>query len=447
MKNQQYTIMRKFFFSMFVVLLTATSLMAQDGAAALKNAKKAFDKFTLTQDAEALVEAAGLADQAFMSDEVKADPKLLNITGSIFAGYYNYYLTNRDPEAPADPIIGNAMVKAANAYMMAFSKSDKKGAKKASLKGLKNLQLNLSNQGKVAYQARDFGDASKVFQSVFKVHEFLGANGGETFYSDPLLLQEEKYFAALTALLSEDYTGAKKFYTELYEAKYNDASVYDGLSKIALQEKDNLAAEKYLAEGRDSFPEDKGLLFGQINLMLQEDKVEELMTSLQEGIEADPSNPSLYLVLAQTFEGLFNKNIEAGEDGEVNFGKAISTLEKGLSMVPDDAKLTYALGLMEFNRGATMSQELQALADDLSKEGGKKYDAMKPLVDAQFAKALPYFQKAEMANPSDQSTLQALKSMYARSSEFDLSNEFKARLERVQAGETIEKSYFKEKGM
>lgn len=437
--------MRKLFLSAFVLLLSASALMAQDGAAALKAAKKAFDKFTLSQDAEAVVEAATLADKAFMSDEVKSDPKLLNTLAPILAGYYTHYLANRTPEAPSAPVIDNAMGKAADAYMMAFSKAEKKGAKKAALKGLTLLQTNLSNQGKVDYQNQDYKKAYNAFVKGIEVDKFLNDNGGASLL---LSIDDEKYFAGLTALLTEDYAGAKPYFMELYENQdTTDASVYDGLAKIAMNEKDMDGAAGFLEAGRKVHPDDKGLLFSQINLYLQQGKMDVLMGSLDEGIAADPTNPSLYLVKAQTLETLYNQSLEAGTPDDAKFDQAVATLEGGLEKVPGNGKIIYALGLLEFNRGATMSQVLQTLADDLSKAGQKKYDAMLVKVDAQFEKALPYFQQAEMANPADRSTLQALKAMYARKDMIELSNEFKTRLETLESGGEVTKSYFKEKGM
>ena len=89
------------------------------------------------------------------------------------------------------------------------------------------------------------------------------------------------------------------------------------------------------------------------------------------------------------------------------------------------------------------TQELSKLADDYSKEGLKKYDALKEKVNAEFDKALPYFQDAERIDTNDQNTLVALKEIYARKNNLELSNEFKVRLERIQRGETNPTSYFK----
>lgn len=438
--------MRKVISSLFLLLFAATTMMAQEGAAAIKAAKKAFAKYQISQDLEAVVDAAQLVDKGFMSSEVKSDPKLLNTAGPIFAGYYAHYLSTRKSEEEK-PVIDQAMSKAVDAHMMAFNKSEKKGDKKAALKGLSLLQSNLSNEGKVAYQAKEYGKAKDAFIKGIELHEFLEANGGTSLLVGKLL-NDEMYFAGLTALLSKDNATAKKYLEALYqEDGYADASVYDALSKLAMEEKDMEAAAKYIEEGRKAFPEDQGLLFGQINLYMQQDKLDVLMSSLDEGIAAAPDNPSLYLVKAQAQEKLYTQSVEAGTPDEAAFDGAIATLEAGLEKIPGDARLIYNIGLLQFNRGAALSQKLQALSDDFSKEGQRKYDALLAKVDAQFDKALPFFKKAEMANPNDPSILQALRAIYARKDQIEVSNEFKARLEKVDSGGTNDTSYFKEKGM
>ena len=68
---------------------------------------------------------------------------------------------------------------------------------------------------------------------------------------------------------------------------------------------------------------------------------------------------------------------------------------------------------------------------------------MKEKVNGEFDKALPYFQKAEKVDANDMNTLIALKEIYARKNDLELSNEFKTRIERVQSGEMNATSYFK----
>jgi hypothetical protein len=62
-----------------------------------------------------------------------------------------------------------------------------------------------------------------------------------------------------------------------------------------------------------------------------------------------------------------------------------------------------------------------------------------------FVKALPYFKKSEVLNANDTNTLLALSEIYARTNEFEMSKEFKARLKVVNEGGQNEVPYFKGK--
>jgi hypothetical protein len=89
-----------------------------------------------------------------------------------------------------------------------------------------------------------------------------------------------------------------------------------------------------------------------------------------------------------------------------------------------------------------MSKELAVLEGDYSKEGTAKYEALQDKIFEEFDKALPYFQKAESLDPNDRNTLIALKEIYAKKNDIEMSNEFKARLDKLEAGETNDDSYF-----
>ncbi|SEP56949.1 tetratricopeptide repeat protein [Neolewinella agarilytica] len=441
--------MRNILFSMLVLLLSATALTAQTGADALKAAKKAFDSYSLNQDGEALKEAADMIQVAMKDGAVAADPKALLEAGDIYSGLIANYIQQRvvDPST-ANALVENAAVLGAKAYMEAFAKSEKKGGKKAALKGLTGIQGNVSNEGIYAIQDKNYEASFEAFQTSVMLHNFLKENGGESAL-DEAKLNDEKYYAGLSAILLEKFDDAEVMFKDLYDAKYDDSGLYDGLYKVYSGKGDMKMAGKFLAEGREKFPEETNLLFTEINYYLAEGRLDELTDKLQEAINKEPDNVSLYATLGQVYEQLYNKANEEGDEAKATdyFNKAQSQYETGLTKDAEATRLIYSLGALIYNRGAAMTQELIKLGDDYSKEGQKKYDAMKAKVDAEFNKALPYFQKAEMSDPNDLNTLIALKEMFARNSEFETSNEFKARIEKIQAGEKVEKSYFKEKGM
>mgnify|MGYP000188242843 CR=1 FL=1 len=449
--------MRKLILSMFVLLLSVTAVMAQSGEDALKSAKKAFDNFALTSDNNKLTEAVDMIGKAMADETMASDSKALVEAGDIYSAAINAYVIARsinttDP-ASTELLVDNAAVKAAKAYMTAIEKADPKKGKrqvKASLKGLMALQPNLTNEGIYAIQDKKYEKSLSAFQTSVMVHDFLKARDSESaFDADMAKLDDEKYYGGLSALLLEDYDAAEPMFMGLYETGYDDAAIYDGMYKIASAKGDKDAAGKYLAEGREKYPEESSLLFTEINFLLGEGRLDELTSKLDQAIAKEPENTSLYATLGQVYEKLYTTANEKGDQAEADkyYELARGKYEEGLAKDPEAARLIYSLGAMIYNRGAAMSQELVELGNDFSKEGQKKYESMKTVVDEEFAKALPYFQKAEMTDPNDINTLIALKEMYARTDDYEVSGEFKARIEKINNKEKIEKSYFKEKGM
>ena len=82
------------------------------------------------------------------------------------------------------------------------------------------------------------------------------------------------------------------------------------------------------------------------------------------------------------------------------------------------------------------------MEEDYSAEGLRKAEAKRAEMLKLFDSALPYFQRAEKVQPGDIGTLSALQEIYARKDNLEMVKEFKSRLEKVKAGETIESSYF-----
>ncbi|MFK8161313.1 MAG: tetratricopeptide repeat protein, partial [Lewinella sp.] len=431
--------MRKLLLSMLVLLLSVTAVMAQSGEQALKDAKKAFDNYNLTNDATKLTEAVDMAAKVMADPATNATSKALVEVGDIYAAVINNYViarsTNVTDPASTEKLVEGAAVKAAEAFMTAVKNADpKKGKKyiKSALKGLAEVQGNISNEGIYAIQDKDFEQSMTAFKTSVMTHEFLTSNGAESAL-DADKLNDEKYYGGLSAILLEKFDVAEPMFLDLYKSKYSDASLYDGLYKIYEAKGDMEAAGKYLAEGRAAFPEETQLLFTEINFYLSQGRLNELTEKLGEAINKEPENTSLYATLGQVYEQLYNQENEAGNEAEASkyFDLAQKKYEEGLTKDPNASRLIYSLGAMIYNRGAAMSQELVELGNDFSKEGQKKYEALKATVDAEFEKALPYFQKAEMTDPNDLNTLIALKEMAARSDQYEVSNEFKARIETI----------------
>ncbi len=443
--------MRKIMLSALVALFAFSAATAQSGEDKLKEASKAYDNYNTSRDAVKLQEAVDAIQIAMEDPTVQADYKAYLAAGDIYAGAINQYVQDRTlaNNEPIDPIVARAASQAAEYYMKAYNMSEKKGGKRDALKALETLQGNISNEGIYAIQDKNYNDSYQAFNTSVAVHQFLADNGGvSAFADDEAKLNDERYYAALSAVLNEDFDGAEPLFLALYASGYDDVGLYDGLYKVYSGKEDLDKAGQYLQEGREKFPQETQLLFTEINYYLAQGRLDELTGKLEEAISAEPQNVSLYSTLGSVYDQLYQTTrAEDPAKAEGYFQKAIENYEGGLKIDDSNASLIYSIGALYFNRAAKMTEELVELGNDFSKEGQKKYEALEEEINGQFDIAYPYFQKAEKTDPNNMNTLIALKEIFARRDDFEASEEMKNRIEKVQAGEQNAKSYFAEQGM
>jgi len=135
------------------------------------------------------------------------------------------------------------------------------------------------------------------------------------------------------------------------------------------------------------------------------------------------------------------------EKSDEYFNKAKKYYSETLEIEASNSTAVYSTGALYYNRAAAMLTELIAMEEkgDYSKAAMDKQTAIRADIQKEFENALPYFQKAEKLNPNDMNTLLALKEIYARKDDFEMSGVFKKRIEQLTAGEKLETSYFADK--
>jgi len=238
---------------------------------------------------------------------------------------------------------------------------------------------------------------------------------------------------------------AKPIFMTLKDAGFDKPAVYEALYKMEV-EGDRAAGLAILEEGRAKFPDDVSLLFNEINHYLADGKLNALTGKLQAAIDKEPDNISLYTTLGSIYDNLYQKALEDGQAdvAQENFDNAYKAYNTALGKDSKFFDAIYSIGALYYNRAAATTKEMNALADDYSKAGLKKYDELRKLVLTQFDEALPYFKQAEALNANDRNTLIALKEIFARKDDLPTSTEFKTRLEKIEAGGQNEASYFNE---
>ncbi|MEM8585870.1 MAG: hypothetical protein AAGF87_16455 [Bacteroidota bacterium] len=442
--------MKKLSLSLFALLLSVAMAFGQDASDALRSANRAIDNYEVNgaSDTEKLQEAADQLNIAMTDNEVASSYEFLSTKGKVYAAILQQqiFAYSLGTDLSGLPQVEAAGAQAAEAYMAATTATDKRGKMRSAMRGLSDMQQNLSNGGLYALQNEDLATALANLSMASQVHDFLKENGEDSYYDgleDQSTLARETYYAGLSALLMENYDVAEPLYQKAQEMEYDDAGVYDGLFRIAQAQENEEAAIAYLQEGREKFPDDNALLFNEINYYLAKGELNVLLDRLSTAIEREPENEGLYTTLGSVYDKLYQDAFSEGdmETSQEYFEQAKSYYEQTLELNSGNATAIYSLGALFYNRGANLSQELDALADDLSREGQARYEEVTAAVNAEFEQALPYFVEAEKLDPNDANILIALREMYARNGEYELSNEFKTRYESVSAGETVE-SYF-----
>jgi tetratricopeptide (TPR) repeat protein len=431
-----------------IFLLTIT-LQAQDGKTAFANAKKAFGIYNLAPSSSRakLVEAQQNIDLATTDSEQSKEARVWKLKGDIYNEIATQMVAARQLGLNENeiPSVQDPALEANAAYAKALELAEKLYETKDALRGLRATQFNLYNLGIFAYEDGNYQQAYTDFMEIIAVHKLLKNNETESSLDNREDYLQQLYITGLAALNANLPSDAASLFEELYNQNYDKPAIYEALYKIKVEE-DIDAAYQYLQTGRNKFPDDVSLLFAEINHFLRLNKLDELISKLEAAISKEPENVSLYSTLGNVYDNLFQKEVEAGnqERAQRHFDNAMNYYQEAINRQPNFFDAIYSMGALHFNAAAVKTKELQALEDDFSAEGLKKYDVKKAEVFAEFDKALPYFKKAESLNPNDINTLIALKEIFARKDDLQLSNEFKNRLDRVQAGGTNNTSFFRE---
>ena len=418
------------FLGMFVMIGLS---QAQDSPVKLlKKAGKHLGSYNLDPSAnkEKLAEAKKAIDAAMSSPELEASTKGWNTMGRV----YNELAANEAAMSIIpnyEPNYPDAALTSYDAFNNALEHAVKKYEKKDALKGLAELAGHLNSLGYVSYQSSNFASAFKQFDAVVKINDLLEANDMKPILGDEKAKMDQLYISAVSAMSGDNLPAAAKYFEILKEKGFGDEkpAVYEGLFKSYI-DTDEEKAIAILQEGREKHPDEASLLFAEINYFLQKGELDQLLGKLEKAAEMEKDNPSIYNTIANVYDSKYQKAVEEGNmvEADASFEKAFENYNLALEKDPENFVAIYSLGALYYNKAATASKEVNALADDYSKEGTKKYDAKKAEMFGYFDQALPHFLKAESLNAADKNTLIALQEIYARKDDLETANAYKAKL-------------------
>ena len=435
--------MRKNLLLLFAFMFIGVSAVtAQDAKAikkALKTATKAFSKYKMDASNAEKLQAAQDAIQTVL-DMPGADknPKVWSTKADIYNMIAETEVAAKDKLDVEAQISGKeaapfaftdlaAPVTAFNAYSKALGLTTKASDKTAIVKSLEKNSQYLNNIGITAFQNKKYPEAYQLFNSLISGHELISGNGGKSLLDTEEKVEDYTLYAAYSAQTAGDNDNAMALFHKLADKDSKNVGVYEALFKAYL-DTDEEKAKSYLEKGRELDPEDPSLLFAEINYYLKKGEYKVLETKLAQAIEKEPNNASVRSVMGNVYNKLQQEETDPTKKQEY-FSKAEDYFNQALEIDGANFDAIYSLGELKYNKAASLTAELNELSNDLSKDGMRKYDALKTNMDKLFDDALPYFLKAHDVNPKDLNTLIALKELYARKNDLETSSKFKALIE------------------
>lgn len=256
-----------------------------------------------------------------------------------------------------------------------------------------NMQLPLLsnsviNKGIEGFQTKDYPSALDAFEFALKVGEndiFGGAADTSIIYN-----------AGLAGYNGEMYDKAITHFKTCKELGYGGPDLYLLLKNCYLENEDSINAVVILQEAFEAFPGNEAVLVHLVNYYLTSGKNEQALEYLTIAKENDPENATYYHA-----EGVLYDKADEPE-------KAMKAYLKAAEFDPAYFDTQYNIGALLFNKGVTMVEIANAIMDN------KEYEKAKKAAEEQFAKALPYIEKAHELNPDDIATMETLKILYYR---------------------------------
>ncbi|HSI76010.1 MAG TPA: tetratricopeptide repeat protein [Lunatimonas sp.] len=194
---------------------------------------------------------------------------------------------------------------------------------------------------------------------------------------------------------------AKEYFTKLLDIEdYNKLNAYYFLIQIASAE-DNNPEEAYrlVSEAREIYTDDKGLAEFEIQLLLQLDKMDEAMTSIESALKNDPDNTAIRLRYGYLKE----------KSGDID-----GALEEYTRTVKADSEFfegNYYAGALYLEKARNIVLEVNDLSDD---EWEKRSPEMIKQADDLYVEALPYFTKALELKPDNTDIMEILYQIHTR---------------------------------
>lgn len=411
-----------------------------------KSAKKALEKYQqgetdkIEEAFQSIEQIIPLLENMEPKKAAKYWLKAGEVYNEVALGDYKQFLIYNDHQ-PLHPL---ASLKAYDALVNTAENADKKWDKKQALDELVKTATFITNEGIAAYNTEAYENAYGSFQKVEAIRAFLNEAEHPSILSKPTEYRQHIYRTALAAKRAEKNDEAIALFEKLQEQKFNNAVIFSSLHELYMANNEKAKARNILQDGRELFPESNALQIAEINWYMAEGELEALISRLKAALESDPENISFYISLGHIYAEKQNESADQGDfqTAQDHFNESKYYFTRALDVDDQHAPALYNLGALHYNKAAVITKELNLLEGDNSANNVRTIVAKQSQMATFLDQALPYFQKAEAADPNDLATLTALKEIYTRKDDSSMAVEFSERIAKIEAGEELNKSFF-----
>jgi tetratricopeptide (TPR) repeat protein len=361
-------------------------MLATVSTYAQKGAKPNLNKALASWREGKLDEAKANIDLAPTYEKTMNDPKTWYYRGLI---YGSIDTTSNEAFRALDP---NAFTVA----MESFKKADELSKGKelfiqdaAGMPVMKSQQMTYwantyINKGASLYQEEDLENSLQAFEKA------------QMILPDDTLAY---FYAGFVANSLENYDKAIASFQKYIDLGGKSSDAYLSIININSGPKQNKEeALRVVRLAKPKFPNNPDLPKVEIGLLIDLKRIDEAKSGLEAAIKKEPNNKILHFYL-----GYANASLNSFEEAKKNYEEAIKIDPQYFEAQLYLSKLVYA-------DAAAIKKEMSNLGITAA-DKKKRFELDKQLVD-KLKIALPYWEKAEKLNPSDQEVLDTLYSIY-----------------------------------
>ena len=387
------------------VLLTVALCVAASASFAQKKVVNEAQSIAKGSNAD-FGEARTLIKGALENPETKDDAKTWYVAGFIEDQQFNAERAKQIlGQQPNEPVMYEALYGILPYFQKAYEldqlPNEKGKVKPKYTKDIKSIlsanHVYLFNGGAYYFDKQEYKKAYDFFNQYVEISELPMFAGTQTAEKDSTFMTVQ-FYAAAAASLAKDSRLAIAALERAKNTPYRQYDVYQYLCYEygeARTAQDSVMLEKTFEEGMQVFPDSAFFLNNLINTYIYSNRNEKALEMLNVAIQKNPNDANLYNVMGRVYE----TGLKDYANAEKNFQIA---LEK-------DPNLTDALsniGRIYYNQGVNKLSEANMINDS------KKYQEEISMAKDLFKKALPYYKKAQEAEPEKMDNMIALRGIY-----------------------------------